>query len=101
MAVPRVPNPYWEADKKIQANYQPGDTIFYPAPRYEVLSEMDRTFLPYSIHDAQITNLYFPKDAQYVQVMDMDQADRIWIKKQGRSEPLEIMKLTGKRYGFE
>ena len=100
-AVPRVPNPYMEAAKKIEAAYQPGDTIYYPAPRYEVLSEMDRTFLPYSIHDAQITNLYFPKDAQYVQVMDMNQAERIWIKKRGRSEPLEIMKLTGKRYGFE
>lgn len=100
-AVPRVPNPYMEAAKKIEAAYQPGDTIYYPAPRYEILSEMDRTFLPYSIHDAQITNLYFPKDAQYVQVMDMNQTERIWIKKQGRNEPLEIMKLKGKRYGFE
>lgn len=100
-AVPRVPNPYFEAAKKIQATYQPGDTIYYPAPRYEITSEMDRTFIPYSIHDAQITNLYFPKDAQYVQAMDTTQTERIWIKKQGQTEPLEIMKLTGKRYGFE
>jgi hypothetical protein len=100
-AVPRVRNPYMEAAKKIEAAYQPGDTIYYPSPRYEITSEMDRTFLPYSIHDAQITNLYFPKDAQYVQAMDTTQNERIWIRKKGRPEPVEIMKLTGKRYGFE
>jgi hypothetical protein len=100
-AVPRVRNPYMEAAKKIEATYQPGDTIYYPSPRYEITSEMDRTFLPYSIHDAQITNLYFPKNAQYVQAMDTTQNERIWIRKKGRPEPVEIMKLTGKRYGFE
>lgn len=100
-AVPRVANPYSEAAAKIEEVYQPGDTVFYPAPRYEITSEMDRTFLPYSIHDAQLTNLYFPKDARYVQAMDTTQTERIWIKKKGQPEPLEIMKLTGKRYGFE
>lgn len=100
-SVPRAPNPYIEAAAKIEASYQPGDTVFYPAPRYEITSEMDRTFLPYSIHDAQLTNLYFPKDAQYVQAMDTTQTDRIWIKKASGAGPLEIMKLTGKRYGFE
>ncbi|WP_342087216.1 glycosyltransferase family 39 protein [Dyadobacter sp. OTU695] len=100
-AVPRVPNPYMEAAKLIEATYQPGDTIYYPSPRYEITSEMDRTFLPYSIHDAQITNLYFPKDAQYIQAMDTTQNERIWIRKKGRPKPVEIMKLTGKRYGFE
>jgi uncharacterized membrane protein len=100
-ATPRVPNPYYAAAKIIEKTYQPGDTIYYPAPRYEITSEMDRTFLPYSIHDAQLTNLYFPKDAQYVQAMDTTQTERIWIKKRGQEKPVVIMELKGKRYGFE
>jgi uncharacterized membrane protein len=97
----RVPNPYYAAAKKIEAAYQPGDTVFYPAPRYEILSEMDRTFLPYSIQDAQLTNLYFPKDAQYVQVMDTQQVDKIWIKKADGGRAMEIMNLKGLRYGSQ
>jgi hypothetical protein len=50
----------------------PATPFTIPRRAMKSLSEMDRTFLPYSIHDAQITNLYFPKDAQYVQAMDMD-----------------------------
>ncbi|MCE6991673.1 glycosyltransferase family 39 protein [Dyadobacter sp. CY323] len=100
-ANPREPNPYHAAAKKIEAMYQEGDTVFYPAPRYEITSEMDRTYLPYSIHDAQLTNLYFPKNARYVQAMDTTQTERIWLKKRDSAEPVEIMKLKGLRYGFE
>ena len=98
---PRKPNPYHEAAEKIKELYQEGDTILYPASRYEILSEMDRTFLPYSVQDAQVTNLYLPKDAQYVQVMDTTQTTHILLKKAGNPEPVEIKKLKGLRYGLE
>ncbi|NIJ52077.1 glycosyltransferase family 39 protein [Dyadobacter arcticus] len=97
----RLPNPYAAAAKKIEALYQKGDTIFYPAPRYEIISEMDRTFLPYSIQDAQLTNLYLPKDAQYVQAMDVSQTERIWLKKPNNAKPIQIVNLNGLRYGSE
>ncbi|TLV01232.1 glycosyltransferase family 39 protein [Dyadobacter luticola] len=97
----RVPNPYYAAAKKIEATYQPGDTVFYPAPRYEILSEMDRTFLPYSIQDAQLTNLYLPKKAQYIQAMDIYQVDKIWLKKGEGGQSVDIMNLRGLRYGSQ
>ncbi|KAA6438645.1 hypothetical protein FEM33_18465 [Dyadobacter flavalbus] len=100
-ATPRAPNPYYKAAQKISALYQEGDTIMYPAPRFQILSEMDRTFLPYSVQDAQLTNLYFPKDAQYIQVMDTTQTSSILLKKAGRKTPVEIIKLKGLRYGSE
>ena len=62
---------------------------------------MDRTFLPYSVQDAQVTNLYLPKDAQYVQVMDTTQTTHILLKKPGNPEPIQIKKLKGLRYGLE
>ncbi|SEI62920.1 Dolichyl-phosphate-mannose-protein mannosyltransferase [Dyadobacter koreensis] len=100
-ATPRVKNPYYEAAEKIKQIYLPGDTILYPAYKLPILSEMDRTFLPYSVQDAQLTNLYLPKSLNYIQVMDTTQVDRILIKRNNQKEPLEIINLRGKRYGSE
>jgi hypothetical protein len=100
-AKPRVPNPYYEAAQKIKSVYQPGDTILYPAFKLQVLSVMDRTYLPYSIQDAQLTNLYLPKSLNYIQRMDTTQVDRILIKRNIQKDTLEIINLKGKRYGSE
>ncbi|WP_229203434.1 glycosyltransferase family 39 protein [Dyadobacter jejuensis] len=100
-ASPREPNPYMEAAEAIQKMYQPGDTILYPAADFLFLSEMDRTFLPYSVQDAQLTNLYFPKDAQYQQRMDNTQDESILLLKKNKSEPIVIKRLKGLRYGSE
>lgn len=96
--VPRSPNPYYEAARKIKQVYQKGDTIFYPAPVFPMVSEMDRTFLSYSIREAQITNLYLPKDASYVQAMDTTQTDKIFIRRAAQNDTLTIMDLKGKQY---
>jgi len=100
-AVPRVPNPYYKAAQKIKEVYQEGDTILYPAFKLPILSEMDRTYLPYSIQDAQLTNLYLPKSLNYIQVMDTTQVDRILIKRKIKKDTLEIINLKGIRYGSE
>jgi len=97
-ANPRDSNPYYAAAQKIKEVYQKGDTIFYPAPIYPILSEMDRTYLPYSIRDAQLTNLYFPKNSDYVQMMDTTQTDRILIKRNIQKDTLEIISLKGQQY---
>ena len=94
---PRPANPYHKAARKISAIYQKGDTVLYPVKYLVMKSEMDRTFLPYSVMDAQITNLYLPKDAQFVQRVDTTQTDRILIKRNGKK--LEIMNLKGQRAG--
>ncbi|HEV7378327.1 MAG TPA: hypothetical protein VGN64_00925, partial [Dyadobacter sp.] len=96
--VPRAPNPYYEAAQKIKEVYQKGDTIFYPAPVFPMVSEMDRTFLSYSIREAQITNLYLPKDATYIQAMDTTQTDKIFIRRAAQKDTLTIIDLKGKQY---
>ena len=95
---PRSPNPYYEAAQKIKETYQKGDTIYYPAPVFPMVSVMDRTFLSYSIREAQITNLYLPKDADYVQAMDTTQTDKIFIRRSIQKDTLTIMDLKGKQY---
>ncbi len=97
-AEPRDPNPYYAAAQRIQLLYQPGDTVFYGAPPIRIFNEMDRTFLPYSVQDAQLTNLYLPKDAAYVQVMDTIRIDKIILKQKVTGDLLELADLTDKRY---
>lgn len=96
-AEPRKPNPYYAAAQKIKEQYQPGDTIFYPAIPKEILSEMDRTYLNYSIVDAQMTNLYLPKDARYIQQMDTTQYDHIILKRKVQNDSLIIVTLKNLR----
>lgn len=100
-ATPRVSNPYTIAAQKIVELYQPGDTVMYPAPITMITSEMDRTYLPFSIQDAQFTNLYLPKTAQYIQVMDTTQTEKILLKRKIERDTLVIMNLKGLRYGFQ
>ncbi|WP_439555850.1 glycosyltransferase family 39 protein [Dyadobacter sp.] len=97
-AEPRIPNPYYAAAQKIKSTYQAGDTILYPAIKLIARREMDKTFLPYSVQDAQLTNLYLPKDAQYIQVMDTTETDLIRLKKAGQPAPIVIVNLKGVRY---
>jgi uncharacterized membrane protein len=90
-------NPFQLAAKKIIETYQPGDTVVYPAKLNVVLTEMDRNFSPYRMRDAQLTNLYLPKDAEFIQRVDTTERDRILIRR--KKETLEIFNLKGLRAG--
>lgn len=97
-SITRAPNPYMIAAEKIKEVYQKGDTIYYPGPPSIVGSEMDRTFLDYWIREAQMTNLYLPKDSEYVQDIDTTQSTKIWIKRGSTGDTLQISDLKGKQY---
>ena len=96
-ATPRPANPFHAAAKKISEVYQPGDTILYPAKPNIILTANDRNFSNYRMRDAQLTNLYLPKDAEYVQKVDTTERDRIIIKR--NKQTLEIINLKGLRAG--
>src|SRR5690606_29018399 len=95
---PRPANPYYEAAQQIIELYQPGDTVFYGAPRIVPFNEMGRTFLDFSVQDAQLNNLYLPKDAQYVQVLDTVRINKIILKQNATDTDLELADLTDKRF---
>jgi uncharacterized membrane protein len=94
---PRPSNPFYAAAKKLIKIYQPGDTIVYPSKPNIILTENDRNFSNYRMRDAQLTNLYLPKDASYIQRVDTLERDRILIKRKGQI--LEIINLKGLRAG--
>lgn len=81
-ATPRGPNPHYLAAQKIKDQYTPGDTILYPAIRLYSRDAIGKTYWPYSIQDAQLTNMYLPKEADYIQRMDTTEINRIILLKQ-------------------
>jgi uncharacterized membrane protein len=93
----RPANPFLAAARKIEKLYQPRDTIIYPAKPNIILSENDRNFSNYRMRDAQLTNLYLSKTADYIQRVDTTEPDRMLLKR--RQQTIEIINLKGLRAG--
>ncbi len=99
-ATPRGPNPYLMTAKRIEANYAPGDTILYPSVKLNPRDSIELTHSPYSIMDAQWTNFYLPKDAEYWQRMDTTQTDKVILIKGDTGKRIEIFDFQGKKYRY-
>ncbi|NID12422.1 glycosyltransferase family 39 protein [Fibrivirga algicola] len=97
---PRVKNPYMTAAASIKQQYAVGDTVLYPAIRLQPADEIEKTYWPFSIKDAQMTNLYLPRDATYYQRMDTTQQDRIWLVKGKTGERVLIFDFKGQTYRY-
>lgn len=98
--VARIKNPYMTAAASIKQQYAPGDTVLYPAIRLHPADEIEKTYWPFSIKDAQMTNLYLPHDATYYQRMDTTQADRIWLVKGRTGQRVLIFDFKGPTYRY-
>lgn len=97
---PRVANPYIETAERIKANYAPGDTILYPSVKLAPRDSIELTYYPYSIMDAQWTNFYLPKDAEYYQRMDTTQTDQVILIKGKTGERKVIFDFEGMKYRY-
>ena len=97
---PRGPNPYIQTAERIKANYAPGDTILYPSIKLNPRDSIEKTYSPYSIMDAQWTNFYLPKDAEYWQRMDTTQTDKVILIKGGTGQQIEIFDFEGRKYRY-
>lgn len=98
--VARIKNPYMTAAASIEQQYAPGDTVLYPAIRLHPADEIEKTYWPFSIKDAQMTNLYLPHDATYYQRMDTTQSDRIWLVKGRTGQRVLIFDFKGPTYRY-
>lgn len=99
--VPRIANPYWSSAQQLKRLYAPGDTILYPNKQRVIRSKKnDITFSPVSLYDAQLVNLYLPKDAQYIQRVDPNERDRIVLVKGGSDKKITIFDFQGNKYRY-
>ncbi len=97
---PREANPYARTAQKIIDSYAPGDTILYPSIKLNPRDEIERTYSPYSIQDAQLTNLYLPRDAEYWQRMDTTQTDKIILIKGSTGQRIELFDFEGRKHRY-
>lgn len=96
----RVSNPYARAAEQLNRLYTPGDTVLYPSPRNTPRDEVEKTHSTYSIADAQLTNLYLPHKATYIQRMDTTQTDRILLKRGKTGRLITVFDFEGATYRY-
>lgn len=99
-ARPRVENPYFTSAQQIKRQYAEGDTILYPSRLMVAHDAVERTYSPYSIEDAQLINLYLPKDARYWQRLDTTQTNRIILVKGKTGQRITIVDFKGKTFRY-
>ncbi len=78
----RFENPYPLIANKLERMYKTGDTIVYPSyvkTFYE--SDIYTKNIKRSVLDAQYVNLYLPKDAEFVQMIDVSEANKVILRK--------------------
>ena len=97
----RIPNPYWSSAQKLIRQYTPGDTIVDPNRQREIyVEEVEFNTFPASVFDAQIANLYLPKDARYTQRINPAERDRIILIKGKTGEKITIFDFQGTKYRY-
>lgn len=97
---PRIENPYYTSAQRIKEAYAEGDTLLYPSMRLQGQDAVSKTYSPYSIADAQLTNLYLPKGARYWQRLDTTQANKIVLVKGGSGQKITLFDFKGKTYRY-
>lgn len=97
----RIANPYWSSAQQLIRQYAPGDTILYPNKKRVIYSEeMDRTYSPVALLDAQLVNVYLPENARYIQRIDPNEPDRIVLVKGRSGEKITIFDFKGSTYRY-
>lgn len=95
----RISNPYILIADKIKSLYMPGDTIVYPSFYATGFSKaIERPKGEFDNHDAQLVNLYLPKDATYTQRISLEEADRVLLKRKGQT--LVLFDFEGIKYRY-
>ncbi|WP_234734125.1 glycosyltransferase family 39 protein [Tellurirhabdus bombi] len=97
---PRIANPMLTAANKIKAQYQPGDTVLYPSLRRKEYTDIDKNGLPVSVIDAQLVNIYLPKEADYYQRIDSTERDKIVLLKGKTGQKITIFDFEGSKYRY-
>jgi len=96
----RLPNPFWESAMTIKKLYTPGDTVLYPSRKRHEYTAIDRTGRPVSVIDAQLVNVYLPKDADYMQRIDPTEPDKIVLVKGRTGQKITIFNFEGMTYRY-
>jgi uncharacterized membrane protein len=95
----RVPNPYFHAAASILEKYENSDTLYIPGGYSEVYDQVfDNKKMVY-LNDAQYLNLYLPKKSNIPEKIDVNERDKVFLKKEN-GEKLLIFDFEGTKYRY-
>ena len=83
---PRKQNPYQFSAQNILKVYAKGDTVLYPSVFVEKRGGIGMP--TFSVVDAQLTNFYLPRNSEIIQRVNINEENRIIIKKADGSKKL-------------
>lgn len=98
----RKPNPYYGLAQKIKSTYQPGDTIIYsnaghtPFDKYD--PQMANDYV--SVIDAQLTNIYLPKNAEIIQRIDESEPNKVYLYQLVSRKKLLLFDFEGRKFRY-
>jgi uncharacterized membrane protein len=93
-------NPYILIADKIKSNYVKGDTLFYPSLYENVFSKVSkRETEAFDNNDAQLINLYLPKDALFVQRIDKNESNKVVLQK-SNNQRIVLFDFEGSKYRY-
>jgi 4-amino-4-deoxy-L-arabinose transferase-like glycosyltransferase len=94
---PRKANPHYAVAQDIKRLYQPGDTLLYPSFTNGTYADFEKKTISYL--DAQMVNLYLPKEALYTQKMNPSEPDKVILKRKN-GESITLFDFEGKKYRY-
>ncbi len=95
----RVPNPNITLAKKVQLLYSPGDTLVIPGGYKTIYDKKFGQELQKNFSDAQLLNLYLPKDSKMLQTVNAAEANKVFLKKQNGSK-IELFNFENTKYRY-
>ena len=96
----RIYNPYHTVAQKIIQNYAEGDTVFYPSMYETSFSRaIARKAGEFDNNDAQLVNLYLPKEATYVQQIAVNEPNKVILKKKNK-QSIILFDFKGNKYRY-
>ncbi|MFN8356223.1 MAG: glycosyltransferase family 39 protein [Spirosomataceae bacterium] len=97
---PRTANPYAFIAHTLTNLYQPGDTIIYPSNTQSVFSAADTIKAAVSVLDAQLVNLYLPKEAEFQQKINPQEPNLVILWQKSTQKPKVIFNFEGLKFRY-
>ncbi len=98
----RWSNPYIFIADELTKKYKSGDTIIFPNTGHTPFDQYDPQMRNdyVSIIDAQLTNIYLPKTANFIQRVEPNEPNKVYLYQQATQRKLLIFDFENRKYRY-
>ena len=98
----RRSNPYIFIADELTKKYKTGDTIIYPNTGHTAFDKYDPQMRNnyISIVDAQLTNIYLPKTANFIHRVEVNEPNKVFLYQHSSKSKLLIFDFENRKYRY-